>query len=184
MKREFLKNLELEEDVIDKIMAEHGKTTKKHLDKIDAKDAELGTLQGELKEANDKIKAFDGIDLDKLKSEAEDWKSKYEGVLTDNAINEYFKDTKFTSELAKKATIQEFKNQKFELKDGKFTGADEFMEKFKKENETAFVNDTGEPNKTSTIKGVTPTGNTVDIKGNQQQSKTLADAIKLKLNGE
>ncbi|EKX91857.1 Uncharacterised protein [Peptostreptococcus anaerobius] len=70
MKREFLKNLELEDDVIDKIMAEHGKTTKKYLDKIDAKDTELGTLQGELNDVNDKLKSFDGIDLDKLKSEA------------------------------------------------------------------------------------------------------------------
>ena len=70
MKREFLKNLELEDDVIDKIMAEHGKTTKKYLDKIDAKDTELGTLQGELNDVNDKLKSFDGIDLDKLESEA------------------------------------------------------------------------------------------------------------------
>ena len=76
MKREFLKGLELEDEMIDKIMAEHGKTTKKYLDKIDAKDTELGNLQGELKDANDKIKAFDGVDVNGLKSEAEDWKAK------------------------------------------------------------------------------------------------------------
>ncbi|MDU5681004.1 MAG: hypothetical protein E6005_03840 [Peptostreptococcus sp.] len=183
MKREFLKNLELEDDVIDKIMAEHGKTTKKYLDKIDAKDTELGTLQGELKDVNDKLKSFDGIDIDKLKSEAEDWKGKYEGVLTDNAINDYFKDTKFTSDLARKATIAEFKEQKFELKDGKFTGADEFMEKFKKENETAFVKDGAEPNKPP-VKGFTPAGTGGADPSGGQQPKSLADAIKTKLSGE
>ena len=183
MKREFLKGLELENEMIDKIMAEHGKTTKKYLDKIDAKDTELGNLQGELKDANDKIKAFAGVDVNGLKSEAEDWKAKYEGLCTDNAINEYFKDTKFTSELARKATIAEFKEQKFELKDGKFTGADEFMEKFKKENETAFVEEGKEPPK-PTVKGFTPTGTEGTDPIGGQQPKTLADAIKLKLNGE
>lgn len=183
MKREFLKNLELEDDVIDKIMAEHGKTTKKYLDKIDAKDTELETLQGELKDVNDKLKSFDGIDIDKLKSEAEDWKGKYEGVLTDNAINDYFKDTKFTSDLARKATIAEFKEQKFELKDGKFTGADEFMEKFKKENETAFVKEEAAQNKPA-VKGFTPAGTGDTDPSGGQQPKSLADAIKTKLSGE
>lgn len=108
---------------------------------------------------------------------------KYEGVLTENAINDYFKDTKFTSELARKATIAEFKEQKFELKNGKFTGADEFMEKFKKENEAAFVKDGAEPNKPP-VKGFTPAGTGGADPSGGQQPKSLADAIKTKLSGE
>ncbi|SEN80437.1 Phage minor structural protein GP20 [Peptostreptococcus russellii] len=139
MKRSFLSELGLEDEVIDKIMAEHGKTTQRLQDKIGAKDTEIQTLQGELDTANGKLSNFEKIDVEKLKSEAEEWKSKYENFERDNAVNDFFKDYKFTSDLAKKATINEFKAQNFELKDGKFDGADKFMKQFVKDNETAFV---------------------------------------------
>lgn len=139
MKRSFLSELGLEEEVIDKIMAEHGIAIQKLKTKIGAKDTEIQTLQGELDTTNEKLKDFEKVDVDKLKSEAEEWKSKYENFERDNAVNDFFKDYKFTSELAKKATINEFKAQNFELKGGKFNGADKFMEQFIKENETAFV---------------------------------------------
>lgn len=139
MKRSFLSELEIEEEIIDKIMAEHGIAIQKLKTKIGAKDTEIQTLQGELDTANGKLSNFEKIDVEKLKSEAEEWKSKYENFERDNAVNDFFKDYKFTSELAKKAAINEFKAQNFELKEGKFNGADKFMEQFIKENETAFV---------------------------------------------
>ena len=46
---------------------------------------------------------------------------------------------KFTSELAKEATISKFKEQKFKLKDGKLDGAEDYMKKFMEENKSAFV---------------------------------------------
>lgn len=145
MKRSFLSELGLEEEVIDKIMAEHGKTTQKMKDKIGAMTTELKQTQEELESTSADLKEAKKIDVDKLKSEAEEWKSKYENFERDNAVNDFFKDYKFTSELAKKATINEFKAQNFEFKEGKFNGADKFMEQFIKENETAFVKE-GEGN--------------------------------------
>lgn len=141
MKRSFLSNLNLEDDVIDKIMAEHGKTTQRLQDKFDTKDTELKQIQGELEDKDSKIKELEKIDVDKLKSEAEDWKNKYQNFEKDNAISDFFKEYNFTSDLAKKATIDEFKKQEFKLEDGKFEGADKFMEQFMKDNESAFALD-------------------------------------------
>lgn len=138
MKRDFLKELGLEDAVIDKIMAEHGKTVTRLNDKIGAKNTEYEQLKGDYEKAQNEVNEFKKIDIESLKSEANEWKAKYEAYETDAAINKYFEQYKFTSELAKKATITEFKNQKFKLKDGKFEGADDFMKKFVEENKSAF----------------------------------------------
>ena len=85
MKREFLKELGLEDDVIDKIMAENGKdieNAKGDVTKLEAeiktKEKELETLQGQLKKANEQIEEFKDMDIDAIKKAADDYKEKYE----------------------------------------------------------------------------------------------------------
>src|SRR5699024_1435010 len=85
MKREFLKELGLEDSVIDKIMAENGKdieNAKGDVSKLEAeiktKEKELETLQGQLKKANEQIEEFKDMDIDAIKKAADDYKEKYE----------------------------------------------------------------------------------------------------------
>ncbi|EKX89284.1 Uncharacterised protein [Peptostreptococcus anaerobius] len=153
MKREFLKELGLEDDVIGKIMKEHGKSIQKLDDAIETyrgkisdlqtdiatKDKAYEDLNKELTVSKAKVEDFEKLDVEGLKKSVQDWENKYNEREYDLSVDKYMQGYKFTSDLAKEATISKFKEQKFKLKDGKLDGAEDFMKKFIEENKSAFV---------------------------------------------
>ncbi len=81
MKTEFLTELGLEKDVIDKIMAENGKD-------INAVKEELTTTKEELKQTKEQLETanatIDGFkDYDDIKEQVADYKAKYEQAEAD-----------------------------------------------------------------------------------------------------
>ena len=62
MKTDFLKELGLEQSVIDKIMAENGKDVESHKQRFDVEKARADGLQTQLAEANKQIESFKGMD--------------------------------------------------------------------------------------------------------------------------
>lgn len=156
MDRKFLKDLKVEgldnglpADVIDAIMKEYGTS-------ISAKDQEITTLTTEkdglsqqLKDANDKIKGFADINVDKLKQEITDWETKY-NTDTENLkkeiskkdydfkINDIVKDLKFSSNGAKKSFIEDLKAKDLKFEDDKLIGYNEFLKSYKENDPNAF----------------------------------------------
>lgn len=109
-------------------------------------------LEGQLKDANATIESYKGMDIDGIKKSADEWKTKYETETAnlqeqmkqqtyDYEAERYLSKYKFSSELAKKAALAEFREKKFQLQDGSFLGADDFMKQMKEANPTAFVNE-------------------------------------------
>lgn len=107
-------------------------------------------LEEQLTNANTEIQSYKDLDIDGIKKKAEEWETKYttdtqqlkekmEQQTYDFEAERYLTGYKFSSELARKAAIQEFKEKKFQLQDGKFLGADDFMKEMKESNPTAFV---------------------------------------------
>ncbi len=70
MKREFLNDLGLEADVIDKIMKENGRDINKEKLKAEKIESELENLKSK----------FDGVDVKQLKEDADNWKKKYDDL--------------------------------------------------------------------------------------------------------
>ena len=100
--------------------------------------------------ANKQIKSYKDMDIEGIKNSAAEWEKKYKdetaelnNKLTqqerDFATNSYFAGMNFTSESAKRGIISQFKEQNFELKDGKFIGADEYINGLKESDAGAFV---------------------------------------------
>lgn len=83
MKREDLKALELADDVIDKIMALHGKDVEAHKTAAETAQAEVKGLKDQLGEANTTIEGFKKLDVDGIKAAADDWKAKAEKAEAD-----------------------------------------------------------------------------------------------------
>lgn len=149
MKREFLEELGLEKDNIDKIMAVNGADIEKYKLDLTSKNEELDGVKKQLDEADATIKGFEDLNIDDIKKASEDWKIKYETdteILKeqirdrdfDYAIEKFLNDYAFTSDLAKKAVLHDFKTKDFKLEDGKILGAKDFMETIKEQNPTAF----------------------------------------------
>lgn len=150
MKRDFLKGLGLEEEAIEKIMAEHGKTVndmKGELEEVDTlksqladKDKEIENRDQQLEELSKKAKGNEELtaEIENLKSQNEETKSEYEKRLAeqkkDFAIEKALADAKDVR--AAKALLD---LEKIELdKEGKVTGLDEQAENLKKENAWLF----------------------------------------------
>lgn len=76
MKREFLEELGLEKEVIDKIMAENGKDINAEKSKVSAKDEEIKTLEEQIKSANKEIKSYKDMNIEDIQKSVETWKSK------------------------------------------------------------------------------------------------------------
>lgn len=77
MKREFLKELGIEEEVINKIMAENGKDIENEKAKLTTKDKEIEVINKQLQEANKSIKSYKDMDIEAIKKSASEWEEKF-----------------------------------------------------------------------------------------------------------
>src|SRR5690625_4214940 len=96
MKREFLKELGIEDDAIDKIMAEHGKTvneTKEKADKSDELKTQLEDYKQQISERDTQLEELKKVDaeglqakIDELQKQNETTKTEYEEKLQQQAF--------------------------------------------------------------------------------------------------
>lgn len=86
MKREEIEKLLKEAGVtddklkgtLDTILDQNGKDVEAEKDKVKAKEGELTTANNTIKGLQESIKKFEGVDIDKLKKDAEDLQTKYD----------------------------------------------------------------------------------------------------------
>ena len=165
MRRSFLRELGIDAEIIDKIMAENGKDIEKYkseiedyvseikelksknvdmdkaiADAVKEKEAEFESKLAEkdkvIKETEDKVK-----DFDKISEELNGLKQANVDREYTEAINNFFTESKvdFTSNFAKEAILNKFKGKKFESKEGKFgKDASKFIDELKTTDAGAF----------------------------------------------
>lgn len=129
MKREFLKNLELSDDVINKIMDENGKD----VETVKNRYSDYEQISMQLKEANQQIEQFKNMDIDKIKQAADDWKSKFDQSEQEHKeqIEKIKKEAAIKTAIADKAQDIDIVTKLFDMdkiivdKNGNVTGVDE-----------------------------------------------------------
>ena len=158
MKRKFLEDLELDKDVIDKIMAENGRD-------IEAAKGDLTEITTERDNLKKDIAARDE-QIETLKKSAgsnEDLKKQIESLQAENkatkingAIEKALTAAKALNVTAAKALLKDL--DKAELSsDGTVKGLDEQIKALQKDESTKFLFAAPEESKKTTIKGMTPT---------------------------
>lgn len=157
MKREDLKKLlgdQASDELVDKIMAEHGKGIEKFKSDLEAKQQELDGALSQLTEANKQIESFKGMDIEGVKKSADEWKTKFEqGQATaaeqisklkfDHALESALAGAKAKNPKAVRALLKET-----DLKladDGSIVGFAEQLERVKSENDYLFESVEGTP---------------------------------------
>lgn len=119
-------------------------------DKFKAAETARDDYKARLTQANDKIKEFEGLDIDAVKKEAADWKQKAEqaekdaaekvhALEYDTAVKEYVGGITFSSEAAKRAFVADLKAKELKLEGGKLLGADDFKAEMQKADPSAFA---------------------------------------------
>lgn len=162
MKTEFLKSLNLSQEVIDKIMAENGKdiaAEQKKADKIiqerDSYKLKAENLEIQVNDANAEIQKFKDMDIDGIKKAADDWKETAEKAKAD--ADKQISQMKFDYALSAALTGAKAKNTKavkalldmdglkFNDNDGKIVGLDEQLAQIKTDSDYLFESDEPAP---------------------------------------
>ena len=160
MKTDFLKGLNLSQEVIDKIMAENGKdiaAEQKKAEKItqerDGYKLKAESLETQVNDANAEIQKFKDMDIDGIKQAADDWKTKAEKAKSD--ADAQISEMKFDYALSVALTGAKARNSKavkalldmdgLKLNDGKIIGLDEQLSQIKEENSFLFESDEPAP---------------------------------------
>lgn len=148
--------------------------------KYSSMELERDNYKTQLTTAQDSLKAFEGVDVENLKGEITtlstqlqnketEFNNKLAEIEYNSNLETFFSSYKFTSELAKKAAIEEFKKKELKMDNGKFLGGEDFMKELKESNPTAFESE--EDEKAPKI-----------VKGTNQrkpgQKMTLSEAMK------
>lgn len=149
--REFLKGLELDEETVNTIMAEHGKLVTKDKE-------EITNLKKQVDDANKEIQSYKDMDIDSIKQSASNWETKYNELvksqedakkesIRNERTNAFFNDVKFASEAAKAGVIAQFneKDFKYDEESKTFLGAKEWLEGVKEKDTGAFLSDVANP---------------------------------------
>lgn len=136
------------------------------------------------------LKSFEGVDLDKIKEELENWKTKaadaqkeMEKQLYDrdfaDALKAEMAGYKFTSEAAKRDVMSQIKAEGLKLSEGKIVGLGDIVSRIREKDATAFVDEDQqrlEQNKAKiTVKHKTGEGATVKL-----SDLSLDERIRLK----
>lgn len=160
MKTEFLKSLNLSQEVIDKIMAENGKDiaveqkkAEKAIQERDSYKLKAESLETQVNDANTEIQKFKDMDIDGIKKAADDWKETAEKAKAD--ADKQISQMKFDYALSAALTGAKAKNAKavkalldmdgLKFNDGKIVGLDEQLEQIKTDNDYLFESDEPAP---------------------------------------
>lgn len=98
----------------------------------------------QLEDANGIIKSYKDMDIDGIKQSAKEWETKYTEdtkKLQEQLANQektfaaerYLDGQKIKSPLSRKTILNDFLAQDMEFKDGKFSGADDYMKKIREQ---------------------------------------------------
>jgi len=152
MKTEDLQALGLTEDQIKKVFELSGKDVNAEKKKTQAAEADRDQWKTRAETAEETLKGFDGVDVEGLNKQIEDWKNKAAEAEKDfqkqieerdfaDALKEEMEAFKFTSEAAKKAIMAEVKEAGLKLKDGKILGLSDLIGQIKEKDASAFAPD-------------------------------------------
>lgn len=153
MKREFLKELGLEKEAVEQIMAEHGKDVEGLKQQISTLETEKENLSGQLAEANQQMEDFKGMDIEGIQRAAEEWKTKAEAAEAKAKADveklqfEYALNTALAGAKARepKAVAALLDMDGLKLNGNKIVGLKDQLEKLKTEKDFLFENDEKTP---------------------------------------
>jgi len=142
MERKLLEEMGMDKSGIDRIMAEHGRTTER-LKK------ELAEAKETIAKINKELSKLSKVDIGGVKKASAEWKKKYEAAekerkklseesVRNEALADIVSEISFTSKLARKAFISEFKVKSFNPDKGKFPEAESFILQMKEYDPGAF----------------------------------------------
>ena len=166
MKRKFLEDLGLEEEVVNKIMAENGKDLTELKSKVDDLNEQIAVKETTIKQKNDKIIELEKVDIEAIKKQAREegfaeGSKEIEDFKRQNAIDKVYNE-EFEVE-GKKYKVKDKKglqgyldNEKIKYENDQISGLVEQFSEIVKTSPYLFETDTKNPQFADTTPGTNP----------------------------
>lgn len=150
MKTEELEKIGLSKEQIADVMKMNGTDIENLKKENETLTTERDNYQTQFETAKATLEGFEGKDFDAITKERDEWKQKAEQAERDfkkqieardysDAVEKAADGLKFSSKSARKAFVAELLADPLKLKDGKLLGFDDYVEAYKKNDETAIV---------------------------------------------
>lgn len=163
MNREFLKEIGLEDEAIDKIMAEHGKTVNQTKDELTSAQSERDSLKEQLSERDTQLEDLRGkaqgneelqATIDSLKEANTQAKESYEKQLKEQKFNYELDRELMTAQARNPVAVRALLDTEvIKLdEDGKIKGLSEQLEGLKESDSYLFASEEGAPPSNSNFK--------------------------------
>lgn len=182
MKRKFLEDLGLEEEVVNKIMAENGKDLTELKSKVDDLTEQINVKETTIKQKNEKISELEKVDIEAMKKEQFDLgkaegSKEIENFKRQNAIDkvcseEFEVDGKKYKVKDKKGLQGYLDNEKIKYENEQVTGLVEQFTEIVKTSPYLFETDTRNPQFADSTPGTNP---------NKDNENALRQAMGLEL---
>ena len=146
--REFLKGLDLDSELIDTIMAEHGKLVTKDKEELQTLKSQMKELKENSKNADELQAKYDELVKANEEREAKQKAEEEDKILTDN-INALFEGKTFTSEYARSGLLNDIKTG-LNKPENKGKGIQDLFDELTKDKTDIFTN----PNQMKDMEGM------------------------------
>ena len=146
--REFLKGLDLDSELIDTIMAEHGKLVTKDKEELQTLKSQMKELKENSKNAEELQTKYDELVKANEEREAKQKAEEEDKILTEN-INALFEGKTFTSEYARNGLLNDIK-QGLNKPENKGKGIQDLFDELTKDKTDIFTN----PNQQKDMEGM------------------------------
>ena len=146
--REFLKGLDLDSELIDTIMAEHGKLVTKDKEELQTLKSQMKELKENSKNANELQAKYDELVKANEEREAKQKAEEEDKILTDN-ISALFEGKTFTSEYARNGLLNDIKSG-LNKPENKGKGIQDLFDELTKDKTDIFTN----PNQMKDMEGM------------------------------
>ena len=146
--REFLKGLDLDNELIDTIMAEHGKLVTKDKEELQTLKSQMKELKENSKNAEELQSKYDELVKENEEREAKQKAEKEDKILTDN-INALFEGKTFTSDYARQGLLNDIKTG-LNKPENKGKGIQDLFDELTKDKTDIFTN----PNQVKDMEGM------------------------------
>lgn len=180
-----LKVPEGKETEFKKVLHENYKTIAEYDKKVSRLETERDGYKEKLETAETTLKGFEGVDMDAIKTELENYKTKmkeqeeahnkelYDRDFKD-ALNAAVSNIKFSSEAAKKSVIADIKASGLKLIDGKIMGLNDFIASCREKDASAFIDEQQESLKNNQARFSRP----IETSGGKKP--TMSELMKMK----
>jgi len=161
MKTDELTALGLTEDQAKSVLIINGKDIEKHKTLTETQKTELDTTNTQLVEANKQIDSYKSMDIETIKKNADEYKSKFEqsekdkttqieALRYDTALDKYVGNLKIKDEVHSNNLKNQIKEKKLQFEEDKLIGGDDVVKSYKEKYANVFEDETPPPEFTTT----------------------------------